>query len=66
VFAVGYLMRPLGAIVIGHIGDRMGRSTALTVSILGMIVPTLGMGVLPGHESIGIAAPILLTLLRMI
>ena len=66
VFAVGYLARPLGAIAIGHIGDRHGRPLALTVSIAGMIVPTLGMGLLPGYASIGIAAPILLTVLRLI
>ncbi len=66
IFAVGYLARPLGAIAIGHIGDRHGRPLALTVSIAGMIVPTLGMGLLPGHASIGIAAPILLTVLRLI
>ena len=66
VFAVGYLARPLGAIVIGHVGDRAGRPAALTVSILGMVIPTLGMGVLPGHESIGLAAPILLTVLRLV
>ena len=66
VFAAGYLARPLGAIVIGIIGDRRGRSTALTVSIAGMIVATLGMGLVPGHASIGIAAPILLTLLRIV
>jgi MFS transporter, MHS family, proline/betaine transporter len=66
VFAAGYLARPLGAIAIGHIGDRHGRSMALTVSIAGMIAPTLGMGLLPGHASIGIAAPILLTVLRLI
>lgn len=66
VFAVGYLARPLGAIAIGHIGDRHGRPIALTVSIAGMIVPTLGMGLLPGYASIGIAAPILLTMLRLI
>jgi MHS family proline/betaine transporter-like MFS transporter len=66
VFAVGFLMRPLGAIVIGYIGDRTGRSTALTISMVGMAVATLGMGLLPGYASIGVAAPILLTLLRMI
>jgi MHS family proline/betaine transporter-like MFS transporter len=66
VFAAGYLARPLGAIVIGHIGDRRGRSTALTLSIGGMIVATLGMGLVPGHASIGVAAPILLTLLRIL
>lgn len=66
VFAAGYLARPLGAIAIGHIGDKVGRSTALTVSIAGMIVATLGMGLVPGHDSIGVTAPILLTALRIL
>ena len=66
VFAAGYLARPLGAIVIGIIGDRRGRSTALLVSIGGMIVATLGMGLVPGHASIGVAAPSLLTCLRIV
>ena len=66
VFAAGYLARPLGAIAIGYIGDRRGRSAALTISIGGMIVATLGMGFVPGHASIGVAAPILLTLLRVL
>jgi len=66
VFAAGYLARPLGAIAIGYIGDRRGRATALTISIGGMIVATLGMGLVPGHASVGVAAPILLTLLRIL
>lgn len=66
VFAVGYLARPLGAIAIGYIGDRRGRSAALTVSIGGMIVATLGMGLVPGDAAIGVAAPILLTVLRIV
>jgi MHS family proline/betaine transporter-like MFS transporter len=66
VFAVGYLMRPLGGLVIGHIGDRYGRSTALTVSIMAMAVPTFLIGLLPGYAAIGMWAPVLLTLLRMV
>jgi len=66
VFAAGYLARPLGAIAIGYIGDRVGRPTALTISIAGMIVATLGMGLVPDYAAIGIAAPILLTILRVI
>jgi MHS family proline/betaine transporter-like MFS transporter len=66
VFAVGYLARPLGAIAIGYIGDRAGRPAALTISILGMVIPTLAMGLLPGYAAIGVAAPILLTVLRLI
>lgn len=66
IFALGYLMRPFGGIVVGHIGDRYGRRAALTFSITAMALPTFLVGVLPGHATLGIAAPILLTLLRMI
>ena len=65
VFAVGYLARPLGAIVIGHIGDRRGRPLAMTVSIAGMAIPTFAMGLLPGYDTIGLWAPVLLTVLRL-
>ncbi len=66
VFAVGYLMRPLGGAVTGYLGDRFGRRTALSVSVAAMAVPTFLVGVLPGYHSLGVAAPILLTLLRMV
>ena len=66
IFALGYLMRPLGGIVVGHIGDRLGRRAALTFSIAAMALPTFLVGLLPGYETLGMAAPILLTLLRMI
>lgn len=66
VFAIGYLMRPLGAMVIGNIGDRVGRKQALTISVAAMAVPTFIVGILPGYEVIGLAAPILLTLCRML
>ena len=66
VFAVGYVMRPLGGLLTGMIGDRYGRSTALSFSVAAMAVPTFLVGVLPNYEAIGVTAPILLTLLRMI
>lgn len=66
VFAMGFITRPLGSIIIGTIGDRKGRATALTISIVGMSVSTVGMGVIPGYNAIGIAAPVLLTLMRML
>ena len=66
IFAVGFLLRPVGGALIGYIGDRMGRRTALTFSVLAMAIPTFLVGVLPGYASIGLAAPILLTLLRMV
>ena len=66
IFAVGFLMRPVGGALIGHIGDRLGRRAALTFSIAAMAVPTFLVGILPGYDTLGVAAPILLTLLRMI
>src|SRR5437899_4576056 len=65
VFAIGYMMRPIGGAVIGHIGDRLGRRTALTFSVAAMAVPTFLIGLLPGYATLGVAAPILFTLLRM-
>src|SRR5262245_36703561 len=66
IFAVGFLMRPVGGALIGYIGDRLGRRAALTFSVAAMAIPTFLVGVLPGYQPLGIAAPILLTLLRMI
>jgi MFS transporter, MHS family, proline/betaine transporter len=66
IFAVGFLMRPVGGALIGYIGDRFGRRTALTFSVAAMAIPTFLVGVLPGYQTLGVAAPILLTLLRMI
>jgi MHS family proline/betaine transporter-like MFS transporter len=66
IFAVGFLMRPVGGALIGYIGDRFGRRTALTFSVAAMAIPTFLVGILPGYQTLGMAAPILLTLLRMI
>ena len=66
VFAIGYLMRPLGGALVGHIGDKFGRRAALTFSVTAMALPTFLVGVLPGYDVLGVAAPIVLTLLRMI
>jgi len=66
VFAVGYLMRPVGGALVGHIGDRFGRRAALTFSVAAMAIPTFLIGLLPGYATIGLAAPIALTLLRMV
>jgi MHS family proline/betaine transporter-like MFS transporter len=64
-YAVGFLMRPVGAAMFGHIGDRYGRARALFLSIGLMAVPTVLMGLLPTYASIGVAAPIAMVLLRM-
>jgi MHS family proline/betaine transporter-like MFS transporter len=66
VFAIGFLMRPLGGIVIGNIGDRIGRKQALSVSVAAMAIATFIVGILPGYDAIGLAAPILLTICRML
>ena len=66
VFAVGFIGRPLGALIFGHIGDRRGRRRALMASVMMMAVPTMLIGLLPTHAQIGIAAPILLVVLRLL
>ena len=66
VFAAGFLMRPLGSLVFGHIGDKLGRKLALTVSVMVMAVPTFLIGVLPTYQQVGLVAPILLVLLRLV
>lgn len=65
-FAAGMVMRPVGALVFGHIGDRIGRRFALLSSLALMALPTFLIGFLPTYAQIGIMAPILLVALRMI
>lgn len=66
VFAVGFIMRPLGAILFGWIGDRYGRKNAMVIAVLMMAIPTGCIGLLPTYADIGIFAPILLTLIRLL
>lgn len=63
-FAVGFIARPIGGMVFGHFGDRIGRKAALVSALMLMGVATTLIGCLPTYASIGIAAPLLLTLLR--
>jgi MHS family proline/betaine transporter-like MFS transporter len=65
-FAIGFMMRPVGAIAFGYIGDKYGRKRALTLSILLMAIPTFCIGLLPVYENIGILAPIALIFLRLL
>jgi len=65
-FALSFLIRPVGAVVWGHIGDRYGRKTALSWSILLMSGATTCIALLPGHATIGVAAPVLLLTFRLI
>lgn len=66
VFAIGFLMRPLGAAIFGYYGDRYGRKNALAAAILLMAIPTTLIGCLPTHQQIGISAGLLLTLFRLL
>jgi MHS family shikimate/dehydroshikimate transporter-like MFS transporter len=65
-FAVGFAARPLGGLIFGHYGDRVGRKAMLVISLLIMGLATAAIGVLPTYASIGIAAPVALVVLRML
>ncbi|MCM2580036.1 MFS transporter [Streptomyces meridianus] len=65
-FGVGFAARPIGAVVFGWLGDRIGRRPALLVTVVLIGVSTGLIGLLPGYASIGIAAPLLLVLLRLL
>src|SRR5215207_6680037 len=64
-FAVGFFARPVGGLIFGHYGDRIGRKTMLVISLLMMGTATFLIGLLPTYESIGIWAPILLVVFRI-
>ena len=64
-FAFGFLLRPVGGLIFGHIGDRLGRKTALMITVIGMGLSTAAIGLIPSTNAIGIAAPILLLVFRM-
>src|ERR1043166_3435962 len=64
-FAAGFLMRPLGAILFGYIGDRVGRGPSLLWSVVMMAAPTFCIGLLPTYNQIGLLAPILMILFRL-
>jgi len=64
VFGVSYLLRPLGAIVFGHYGDKLGRRNVLAISIITMSGSTFLIGAVPVYAQIGLAAPIILVILR--
>ncbi|MBT2513638.1 MFS transporter [Arthrobacter sp. ISL-30] len=65
-FAVGFLLRPVGGILFGYVGDRFGRKMSLMITVVGMGICTAAMGLIPSAATIGIAAPILLVFFRML
>jgi MHS family proline/betaine transporter-like MFS transporter len=66
VFAAGYLMRPLGGVFFGHMGDKLGRKRALQISVLMMGIPTTLVGFLPTYGQVGVLGAVLLVLLRLV
>jgi MHS family proline/betaine transporter-like MFS transporter len=64
-FAAGFIMRPVGGALFGWVGDKFGRKQALLWSVMAMAFPSFFIGVLPGHDTIGIAAPVLLFVFRL-
>src|ERR687885_12379 len=65
-FAVGFIIRPLGGVIFGHYGDRLGRKTVLILTLTMMGAATFLIGCLPTYDTIGVLAPILLVLLRVV
>jgi metabolite-proton symporter len=65
-FAIGFIARPIGGLVFGHFGDKIGRKTLLVVSLVMMGAATFAIGLLPGYATIGLAAPLLLVVLRLL
>ncbi|WJR76881.1 MFS transporter [Bradyrhizobium sp. NP1] len=66
VFAIGYLARPLGGVILGHFGDRYGRRGTFLFSLLLVSLATLGMGLVPGYAQIGVLATLVFTALRLV
>src|SRR5699024_4620041 len=63
---ISFLFRPLGAIVAGHLGDKYGLKLMLVITLMGMCVATTAIGLLPTYAAVGVAAPILLILIRVL
>ena len=66
IFAVTFVARPLGGVILGQLGDRVGRQKILVFTLLMMALATFGIGILPDYSAWGIAAPILLVVLKLI
>ncbi|MCC8482977.1 MAG: MFS transporter [Rickettsia endosymbiont of Labidopullus appendiculatus] len=66
VYAMAYLSKPIGSLIFGRIGDIYGRKTALTITIIGIVIPTMIIGCLPDYSSIGVWSTVILVLCRII
>ena len=64
-YAVGFLARPIGGVIFGRLGDKLGRKNVLVSTLMLIGVATVFIGLLPGYATIGVAAPIILVLLRL-
>lgn len=65
-FAIGFLVRPIGSVIFGYIGDTLGREVALTLSIISMGISTFLVGLLPTYSKVGMIAPLLFVFIRMV
>ena len=65
-FAVGFIARPLGAVIFGHIGDRIGRKRSLMITVWMMGLSTTAVGLIPSHQAIGMTAAVVLVVLRVV
>lgn len=65
-FAIGYMARPIGAMIFGHFGDKIGRKKTLVVTLYLMGISSFLMGLIPSYNSIGVWAPVLIIFLRFI
>src|SRR5215471_4264575 len=66
VFATGFLMRPIGGLLFGYIGDRISRKAALTLSVIAIAVPTFLIGLLPDYAQVGVVASALMVVFRLV
>jgi len=66
IFAAGFIMRPIGAAFFGRLGDTIGRSRTMLISVIMMVIPTFGLGLLPTYKNVGLFAPVLLIIIRLV